>query len=57
MIHLAPSILSADFSELGRQVKLIRDGGADFVHIDVMDGLFVPNITFGGCVIKNIRKF
>ena len=56
MIHLAPSILSADFSELGKQVKLIRDGGADFVHIDVMDGMFVPNITFGGCVIKDIRK-
>lgn len=56
MIHLAPSILSADFSKLGEQVSLICEGGADFVHIDVMDGVFVPNISFGSCVIKGIRK-
>lgn len=56
MKHLAPSILSADFANLGRDVELISEGGADFIHIDVMDGVFVPNISFGPCVIKGIRK-
>lgn len=55
MVHVAPSILSADFSKLGEQISLICRGGADFIHIDVMDGAFVPNISFGGCVIKSIR--
>ena len=54
MIKLAPSILSADFSKLAEQVSLIEQGGADYVHMDVMDGAFVPNITFGGLVVKSM---
>lgn len=55
-IKLCPSILSADFANLGRDVKLAVDAGADYVHVDVMDGHFVPNISLGVPVLKSLRK-
>lgn len=56
MIKVAPSILSADFAKLGAEVEDIRLGGADYVHFDVMDGCFVPNISIGIPVLKSLRK-
>jgi ribulose-phosphate 3-epimerase len=57
MIKIAPSILSADFSKLGEEVRSICESGADYVHVDVMDGHFVPNLTIGPLVVKAIKPY